>query len=170
MANISCRFVAVARDGLLVSAPITSYLLVPDTTSVSSLVSSLSTWSTTVDACIDAAITDVSARLVPPLPAGLKAPTGATWESSRVEQTGVINFSAAGSSHRYGQALPSISNGAISSGKINLTNTAIQSLIALCSNPANNFTNAESQALGGAIDALLSFRKRADLRKTSYET
>jgi hypothetical protein len=169
VANVPLRFTAVVRDGLLTAAPLTSYLLVPDSTSLATLVGDLGTWATDMDACIDGAIIDVSARLTPALPAGLKAATGATWLASRVEQTGILNFSATGSDRRYGQALPSLSNAAIVAGKIDLTNASIVALVSLLTTGANDFTNQESQALGVAIDALISFRKRIDLRKSSFE-
>lgn len=169
MANVPLHFSAAVRDGLQTAAPLTSYLLVPDSTSLATLIGDLGTWATTIDACIDGAIVDLSARLTPALPAGLKAATGATWLASRVEQTGVLNFSASGSDRRYGQALPSLSNAVIAGGKIDLSNTAIVALVSLLTNPANDFTNAQSQTLEAALDALISFRQRADLRKTSFE-
>ncbi|HLJ82332.1 MAG TPA: hypothetical protein VKT52_12645 [Ktedonobacterales bacterium] len=170
MANVPLHFSAAVRDGLLTAAPITSYLLVPDSTTLAALVGDLGTWASAVDACIDGAIIDVSARLTPDLPAGLKAATGATWLASRVEQTGAINFSATGSDRRYAQPLVSLSNSVIAGGKIDLSNAAIVALVSLLTNPANDFTNQQSQALEAALDALISFRQRAGLPKTSFET
>lgn len=169
MANVPLHFTASLRDGLDTLAKITSYLLVPDSSGIAQVMTDLATWAAAVDACIDGAIVEVAARFSPSLPGGLKGATGATWQASRVEQTSTINFSGTGSDRRWGQALPSLRNTAIASGKINLSDTAIVALVTLLTDPANHFTNSENQALEAAVDAIISFRQRAQLPRTSFE-
>lgn len=170
MADVGVDFTATITDGLLTPAKVAAYLSVPDSTSLATLIAELDTWAGAIDACVDGALSDVRAAVIPlSPPAGLKGPTGATWLASRVEQTGILNFSATGSDRRYGQALPSVRNTAIVSGKLNLSDAQIAALITLLTNPANLYTNRALQQLEAALDAFISFRQRAYLAKTSFE-
>jgi hypothetical protein len=97
-----------------------------------------------------------------------KAPTGATFVASRVEQTGVLNFSNTATSRRYGQALPSIRSNLLTAGKIDLKDAALAALVALLT--SGPFTNAAQQVLAALVDAIIAFRKRRkQLQRTSFE-
>lgn len=168
MTNLEVQYRGELVDGLGVHGDMLSYLSLPDTATLAQTSSALGVWAAAVDGCVDGAFTGVSAVIVPPLPGGLKSATGATWLDSRMQQTGIIDFSATGTSRRYGQALPSFSNAAISGGQFDISNAAVQALISLLLNPTGYFTNAEKQSLEAALDALLSFRKRAYLATRSY--
>lgn len=167
MADLEVQYRGQLVDGAMVNGIVVSYLALPDTATLAQTSSALGIWAAAVDGCIDGAFQGVSATIVPPLPGGLKGATGATWMASRMGQTGIIDFSATGTSRRYGQALPSFSNAAIRNGQFDLTNAAVQALIALLLNPTGFFTNQEQQSLEAALDALLSFRKRFGVAESS---
>jgi hypothetical protein len=168
MANLQVQYRGEVQDGIGTHANVISYLLLPDTATLAQTASALGVWTRAVDGCVDGIFTSVGAVILPALPAGLKAGTGATWLASRVQQTGIIDFSATGTSRRYGQALPSFSSAAIVGGQFDLSNAAVQALIALLLNPTGFFTNTQQQVLEAALDALLSFRKHSYLQQRSY--
>lgn len=167
MANLEVQYRGELVDGLDVHGNVVSYLSLPDTATLAQTSSALGVWAAAVDGCVDGAFTGVSATIVPPLPGGLKAATGATWMASRIFQTGIIDFSATGTSRRYGQALPSFSSALVVGGQFNIAAAAVQALITLLLNPTGFFTNTQQQSLEAALDALLSFRKHPYLRQRS---
>lgn len=167
MATVEIRFQGVLIDGLQTPASVISYLAIPDSHGLAATVAGAQVWAQAIDGVVAGAFTDLSAQLIVPLPGGIKAPTGATWAASRVEQTGVFTFSATGTDRRYGFTVPSISNAVLLAGKPDLANAAIIALIDLLLNPTDLFTNPQLQVLEAALDALLSFREYAQLRKRS---
>lgn len=168
MTNVPLHFSATVVDGLSTEASTIAYGLYPDSTTIAELVTALNGWVTDVDACIDGAIIRNHIELTPGLVGGIKAPTGATFVASRVEQTAVLNFSNADSPHKFGQALPSVRSALLTNGKIDLGDTAMAALIALLTSGA--FTNTAQQALVALVDAIVAFRKRRkQLQRTSYE-
>lgn len=167
MANVGVQYQAVVLDGLNTPASITSYLSMPDGTTIGQAVSGAGVWAAAIDGVIDGAFQQVSVYITPPLPAGLKGATGATWEASRVEQTGNFSFSATGTSRRYGQAIPSLAGAVVVSGKIDLTNPDVIAFVDLLLNPTDLFTNENQQVLEVLLDAFISFRKRTNLRRSS---
>lgn len=168
MANVAAHYSLTIRDGLGVEASTVAYVVVPDTTTLAGIAAAAGTWALDVDATIDGAITGLRVELAPALPGGLKAATGATWAASRVEQTGVLNFKNATTKYRFGMPLPSIRSDVISTGKIDLTDTAIAALITLLTSGA--FSNTAQQALTALVDAIISFRKRRkQLQRSSFE-
>jgi hypothetical protein len=169
MADVGCYVRGVVVDGQLTSAALVSYLRLPDTATLAQAVSGIAVWAAAMDGVIDGAFQQVQLTLTPPLPGGLKAPTGPTWAASRVEQTGVFDFTVTGTSRIYGQAVPSLSNSVITSGHIDNANAAIIALENLLTNPTGFFTNPQLQSLEAVRDTLISFRKRAMLRERSLE-
>lgn len=172
MANIPGHFSASVVDGLGTEASTVAYFNVPEAATLTQLTGALTTWVLDVDAAIDGAILRNHIQITPAVTSGVKAPTGATFAASRVEQTGVLNFSNSVSPHRFGLAIPSISDSLITSGKIDLTAGAITTLISLLTAAVagGNYTNNAQQNLVALIDALLSFRKRRkQLSKSSFE-
>lgn len=168
MANVPLHFSATIRDGLGTEATTTAYLNPADTTTLAVLVGDLGTWLSDLDAVTDGLIRASRIEIVPALPGGLKTSTGATFAASRVEQTGVLNFSATGTSRKEGMVIPAISNSAIVAGKVDLTNAAITALITLLT--SGPYTNPYNQALVALLDAILSFRKkRKQLQRSSFE-
>jgi hypothetical protein len=103
------------------------------------------------------------------------APTGVATAGSRVEQTGVLNFSSTGTSKRWGGYVPAISNGAtvLSGDRIVLTGvdpvgllvailTTVGTVLAWCS--------AHNQQIVAFVDAIVAFHKRRkQLQRASFE-
>lgn len=167
MADVETRYEGVLIDGQQVAAHVTSYLAIPDSHGIAASVAGAQIWAAAIDGVTDAAFTQILATMVVPLPGTIKKPTGATWLASRSNQTGTIMFSATGTTRRWGQSIPALSNAAISGGQMDLTNAAVVALIDLLLNPTDLFTNSTLQVLEAALDALLGFRPYAQLRKRS---
>jgi hypothetical protein len=171
--TLQVRFSATILDGLNVEALSQVYGLIDSTKSFDSVITTFNTWLAALDGCTDGAIIAAAIHLYPALPGGLKAtPTTA----ARVEQTGILNFSTAGSTHRWGMAIPALSNsaGVISGGKIVLTEAGLvdtlEDLLTGGGTASLQWTNANAQALVALLDTLISFRKRnQQLALETYE-
>jgi hypothetical protein len=158
----------VFRRGSIAGVLSLAYASYVDTTTLATLVADLASWVADLDAVIDGAIIGNHIKINVPVTGTHKAATGATFVASRVEQTAVINFSNSVTPHKYGQVIPSVRSDLLTTGKIDLTDTAMAALIALLKSGA--FTNAAQQALVTVIDAIVSFRKRRkQLSRTSFE-
>lgn len=173
MAQVPADVSFTIRDGLGTTAAAHFNGTVDDTGTVAATRTYLNSLQTALDGVIDGVITD--SRLTvhgATLDNSAKLATDA-FTDSRVEQTAVINLSPAGgapgSGHRYGQAIPSISDSAIADGKITVGSVA--ALVALLTTPAAiTITNLAAQALPVVVDYVLSFRKhRRSLARTSFE-
>jgi len=171
--SLVARFSATIIDGLNVEALAQAYALVDPTQSFSSVITTFDTWLADLDACTDGQIIASGIHVYPALPGGLKSsPTSA----SRVEQTGILDFSASGTTHRWGMAIPALSNGptVTSGGKIVLTGgDPVPVLVALLTGGGTaslQWTNDNSQAIVSLLDTLISFRKRRQqLAMETYE-
>jgi len=147
------------------------YGLVDPTQSFNSVITTFDTWLADMDACTDGQIIAAGIHLSPSLPGGLKS---SATSASRVEQTGVLNFSATGTTHRFGVAIPALSNSGtvISAGKIVTTEAGpidtLEDLLVGGGTASLQWTNDNSQALVALLDTLISFRKRG--HKLSLET
>jgi len=122
-----------------------------------------------IDAIVGAQITGGAVSIV-------KVPDGG-WKSapvtgSRVEQTGLFNFTNATSKYKYGIDIPGLSNDTIAAGKIDLTNTDIGNFIneLVSTFTGGIWSNVSQYPLVALADALLSFRKRRkQLSRSSFE-
>jgi len=162
------RFSYSVRDELGTEASELFYALVDPTATVAAMVTEWQNLAALIDPVIGAQIIRGSVA-VSLLPTGGKATPDA---GSRVEQTGVFNFSNAITSHRFGEALPGLSSGKIVGGKINLADVAVKALIdfIIAGSGSTIYTNAAQQVLNGVVDAVLSFRKRRrELSRSSFE-
>lgn len=159
MGNVGVNYSGALVDGLELPVKVTSPLSLPDTATLAQAISGLGVWAAAIDGVTDGAFTQVWATIQPTLPGGLKAATGATWAASDITKTGIIDFSATGTSRRWGQAIPTLADAVIVGGKIDITNAAIVALVDLLLNPTGFFTNDDQQSLEAALDALISFRK-----------
>jgi len=159
LTNLSVQYNGALIDGLELPVKLTSPLSLPDTSTLAQTVSGLGVWAAAMDGVTDGAFTQVWATIQPSLPGGLKAATGATWAASDITKTGIIDFSATGTSRRWGQAIPTLAQAVIVNHKIDVTNAAIVALVDLLTNPTGFFTNDDNQSLEAALDALISFRQ-----------
>jgi len=111
------------------------------------------------------------------LPVVLTGVKTAATANSRIEQTGLLGFSATGSPRRYTLAIPSISDdvAVMTADRVILTvDDPINILVTHLLNPAGNMTfngcNEHNQTLTALIDASTSFRrKRRQLQRSSFE-
>jgi len=164
--TLAARLGATLIDYLGVEALANAYALLDPTASFATIITQWQTWLTDLDACTDAQIINAALHVYPALPGGLK---GSPTSLSRVEQTGVLNFSASGSMHRWGFAIPALSNAGtvISAGpppQIVLTSggpiDVLRALLAGGGTANLAWTNANQQALVALLDTLISFRER----------
>ena len=159
MTNLSVEYSGALIDGLELPVKITTPLSLPDDKTLAQAVAGAGIWAQAMDGVTDGAFRQVWLTIQPPLPDGLKGATGAAWLASDITKTGIIDFSATGTSRRWGQAIPTLADAVIVNGKIDVTNAAIVALVDLLLNPTGFFTNADNQSLEAALDALISFRK-----------
>ncbi len=161
--SLIARFSATILDEQNVEALAQSYVLVDPSHSFSDVITTFNTWLADLDACTDGQIIAARIHAGPTLPDGLK---GAPVAGSRVEQTGIVNFSATGTTHRWGLAIPALKNSGtvIAAGKIVLTpGDPVPVLAALLTGGGTaslNWTNDNSQTIVALMDALISFRQR----------
>jgi hypothetical protein len=171
--TLAIEFRATIADEENIEAQAIAYLLADPSASLTDIQSDLDTWLAALDACTDGQILSSTVRVLPALPGGLKS---AAVAGSRVEQTGVLMFSAAGTTHNNGQAIPALSNGAtvISDGKIVLTSgdpvPVYAGLLTGGRSSATVYTNAWSELLSALTSTMISFRKYTiQLDRASFE-
>jgi len=122
-----------------------------------------------VDGVIGSQITGGSVAIITTPGGTLKTSPAA---GSRVEQTGLFNFSNATSKYKFGIDVPSIKNTVLSGNKVDLTNGAVSTLLDLLTAAFTGgvFANTSQYPLVALVDALLSFRKRRkQLARASFE-
>jgi hypothetical protein len=171
--TLAVRMEATIVDELNVQAETSVYALVDPATSFDTILTQFNTWLADLDACTDGQIIGAELEVLPGLPGGLKSAPVAL---SRVEQTGVLAFSAAGDIHQWAAAIPALSNdpSVISGGRIVVTTGApaqvLAALLAGGGTAALAWTNAVNQALTAATSALISFREYArQMVQETYE-
>lgn len=124
---------------------------------------------TALDAIIGGQIIGGGVEVLRPA-TGKGAPVG----GSRVEQTGVFDFTNATTPHRFGVAVPSLADAVISGGTILLTEDGVVDvwldILEAAITGGGVYTNAAQQAIVALADAFLSFRKRRkQLSRSSRE-
>jgi hypothetical protein len=170
MANTqAARLSFSAVDELGTEASMALYALVDPAMTVAQAVAAWQAMELLLAAIMDAGIQRGSFNLLTIPTGGAISPAA----GSRVEQTGVFNFLNGVTAHRFGVAVPGLSDTVISAGKIDLTEGGPVDLWADAMVAAITgggvYTNTATQALTDLIDAFLSFRKRRRLDRTSRE-
>lgn len=164
------QFSFTILDQLGTKASMVIYALADPTKTIANLAADWETWAGLIDLIIGGQILHGTARLVLAPSGGEK---GAPAAGSRVEQTGVFDLLNGVTPHKYGEAVPSIADAVIASGRIDLTDANVANFFtALHTATANTEpTNNSFQALTAESDAFLSFRKRRkQLDRSSFET
>jgi len=170
--TLSVRLEATILDEMNVKAIATAYALIDPTASFATIQAILNEWLSTLDAVTAGQIIDAGIDVVPSLPGGLKTLPAA---GSRVEQTGVFNYTAAGDTHLWGFAVPAIADSQVVAGKIDLTTghpaQVLAAYLAAGGTAALEWTNAVSQVLSTFADCFLSIRKHSrQLSRNTFET
>jgi hypothetical protein len=160
--TLAVRMEATILDELDIQAETSVYALVDPTASFDTILGQFNAWLADLDACTDGQIIEARLDVLPALPGGLKTGPVAL---SRVEQTGILAFDAAGDTHKWATAIPALSNSptVIEAGKVVTTvGSPAQVLAALLAGggtAALAWTNAVNQAITAATSALISFRR-----------
>ena len=165
----AAHYSATIVDELGTEASSIAYVEVDPATALSALSTAVGAWAADMDPIIGGQITGLRLVVSVPVPGGLKSTPDA---GSRVEQTGLFNFGTAVNARRYGVSVPSISDGKIAGGKINISDTDVAAFIDLLKTAATavGFSNSAGQEFTRAIDAVLAFRKRRrQLARSSFE-
>jgi hypothetical protein len=163
------QFSFTILDQLGVEATMRIYVLADPTKTIANLASDWQTWAGLIDLIVGGQILHGTARLML-LPTGDEKTSPAA--GSRVEQTGNFTFPNASNSRLFGEAVPSISDSVIVSGRIDLTDTNVSSFYTAMSTATANTepTNNQFLVLDALHSAFLSFRKRRrSLDRVSYE-
>lgn len=153
--------------GIEASAP--AYGLADGAQTLASVVAAANEYFAALDGASDAMIRRTRIEIVPALPTGVKTAAAA---GAKVEQTGLFNFDAAGTSKRYALAVPAISDGEMVGDRLTLGAGGIAVLIAVLTTvyTALVWCNDHSQEITKFVDALVSFRKkRKQLQRSSFE-
>jgi hypothetical protein len=170
MANTQpARLSFSVEDELGTEASITEYAMVDPTSTVAAITGAWQSQATLLDAILAGRIVKGSAVLLNSM-AGGKA---AALAGSRVEQTGVFNFTNTVTDRRFGIALASLSDAVIAAGRISVPEDGpvdlwADSIVAAIAG-GGVYTNEAQQQLAALVDAFLSFRKRGSLRSRSRE-
>jgi hypothetical protein len=166
--TVSARYSITLVDELGTEASDTYYALLDPTQTIQLAIDAWAALAAVVDPITGGQIIRGGITILP-VPAGLK---GAPVAGSRVEQTGVFNFLDSITTHRYGQALPSLRDSKIVAGKINLVDVAVAAFITFLTAvlAVAEWVNNHQQPLTALRDALISFRKRRkQLARSSFE-
>jgi len=174
MADIQIQISAQITDEWGAKASTVVYGRMADTAELFDLVLEAQAILSELDQASDGLISEARATLHIPFTGSKLVPV----VGSRVEQTGLLGFSATGSNKRYSFAVPALSNA---------SDVLVGDRIVLTpGNPMHDLagyffgatlptafygTNAQGQDLTGLLDALVSFRKkRKQLQRSSFET
>lgn len=129
-----------------------------------------------LDSITDGQITRLSCTIEMPIPIPASDMKTAPVAGSRVEQTGLLGFSATGSSKRYTAEIPALSNdpGVLVGDRIKLTPLyPVSEFVVTLFTTANlalTYTNEVYQPLIALTDAAVSTRKqRRQLQRSSFE-
>ena len=167
------RMEATIVDGLDIQAETSVYALVDPTASFNDILTLQNSWLADLDACTDGQIIGTELEVLPALPGGLKS---APVSTSRVEQTGMLSFTATGDTHKWATAIPALSGSptVVSGGKIVITPGAPAEVLATLLTGGGSavlgWTNATSQAIATFASALVSFRRyRHQMVENTYE-
>lgn len=172
MATVPVRLSASIVDEWGIEQSTAFYAQADDSQTIAALDTEADAWVTALDATTDGVIRDARVTLFPTLPGGIKATAAA---GSRVEQTGLLGFNAAGSNKRYSAAIPAVSNGVTVLAADRLVLTAVDPIgvlihILTTVGTVLKFCNEHYQLITKFIDALVAFRKdRKKLQRSSFE-
>jgi hypothetical protein len=171
--TLAVRMEATINDEKDVQAEPSVYAMVDPTASFDTIITQFNAWLADLDACTDGQIIGAELEVLPALPGGLKTAPVAL---SRVEQTGILAFDAAGDTHQWATAIPALSNGITVTDMGKIDTTPGSPAATLAGHLAGGGTadlawaNADSQALRAATSALISFRHYPhQLEQVSYE-
>lgn len=170
MADLQVLLSIAQEDYLGVPVSHDIFLKVADTTTLATLASTIQEYQVLYDGITGAKLTASTAKVDVPIAGGCKASPVSGDEN---EMTGLFNMHQGTSKYKYGIDVPGIKTALITNGKIDLTNANIVSWLTWLTSAHTTITVVSKflLALGGLIDALISFRKhRKAENRRSVET
>jgi len=168
--SVGAHFSYRMQDELGINATCVLYLYLDPATTVANLIAEYQSTSLLLHAISGGALKVGSIQLEADPDAGAVA---AAVAGSRVEQTGVFDFTNAVTSRIWGEPVPALLNSKISGGRINDADTDIVAWTTnlLGSVTTGHYTNNSFQHLAAVRDTFISFRKhRKQLTRESFET
>jgi len=172
MAEVPVRISATIVDEWGIEASSVYYAQADDSKTIAAMVTEVDAFIVGLDGVTDGEIRAARVTILPALPGGIKTAAAA---GSRVEQTGLLGFSATGTTKRYSAAIPALSNGntVLSGDRIVLSGVdPVGVLIAILTTVGTvlKWVNEHNQQIQDFIDALVAFRKkRKQLQRSSFE-
>jgi len=169
MAVVDFQGSLTIRDELGVTATLPFFLEGPDTATLANVRTAIDAIASAADPIIGGQIVEATVTFHPGLPGGIKAVPAA---ASRVEQTGLFNWSNATTPYKFGIDVPSLANSKISGGKVNLADADVEAFIDIFEAAIGVFTavTAGYDPLVALLDVALTFRKhRKSLTRSSKE-
>lgn len=170
MANVNTLVSLHIVDGLGVKSTMPLWIVGPDTQTLAQLATAAGMLASDTDNIIGGQIYKITAALDCAIPGDLKA---TPQSDSRVEETGLFNFSQGVVPYKYGIDVPSILDSVLTGGRIDLANTDVAAWVTLITTAIGAFSPESTafHALLALTDALLTFRKhRKQLDRVSKET
>jgi hypothetical protein len=167
MATVSTRVSATFVDSWGIDASTALFAQADDTKTIAALVTEAGAMLTALQATSNAYLKGARITLFPPVP----NPTGAPTAGSRVEQVAVLNFSATGTTKRYGANIPGISDTLLTTDKLTLAGV-IDTLVAILTAAGTvlKWCNDHNQGIVAFVDAIVAFHKhRRQLQRSSFE-
>ncbi len=168
--TVPAQFSYTVEDELGVSATFLANAMVDPTATVTELDGIWQTLGGLLDAIIGGVIRGGHYRVMHDSVTGAKSDPAA---GSRVEQSGVFNFSVDGTAYKTALMVPSIKDGVIAADRITLDGGVAAFLAAVVGATVGvlTWTSENRQELIALVDAFLSFRKhRRALSRVSFET
>lgn len=166
MANYLSLLSVQLEDALGVVASHDIFIEVPEATTITQLVAAGQSYCAVLAGVTDA--NGLAAKVSVTFP-----PTGmntAAAEGSEVERTGLFNFSQASSKYKFGIDVPSLNDGIVVNGKIDLTAAGVTDWVTwlLSVHTGIQASSKFGNLLAGLLDALISFRKhrKAESRRS----
>ena len=168
MAVTYTQFSLTFRDGLGTEKATQAYLTLDDTRTLADLATAYQDWVTGIATISDARALRGQIKVQP----FFTFPATPNLASSRVEQTGVLGFSEAGTDRKWSMEVPAVADTALNGDRIDLGNTDVTALIAIMTSYIGaTFVSSHGIALTGLADAFVSFHKaRKQLQRSSFET
>lgn len=156
--TVPCNLSIRMQDEMGVIAPVILYALLDSTQTLDNIVTDMQAAVTAVNTVSDAAVLTATMKVDVALPGGLNPLVA----GARVEQTGLFNFNATGTPHRFGVDIVSFKNSKIAGGKIDLVDAAVAAFILFLHTALTTaeWVSNHKEVLTGLRDALISFRKR----------
>jgi len=163
VATIQMVFSAHVVDDSGRSRSCHAYVARSDTTTLASLIASLESFGDNIANLSDGRVDRITLHVVDTAWTPEKLNTG----GAPIEQTGLINFSATGTSKRWALAIPAFTNIRLIGNRPDPT--YIEFIAAALT--SGNYTNDHGQPLDTWLDAFLSIRKdRKQLQRSSLQT